>query len=593
MNKSLKEILSSSFILSVSGWRSIFASDGNENSLSENIPSSHAWIMIAAGISLGEFFKKETPRPIKIKIALGRDTRPTGKRIEESLLRGLLTHSNIEIEYLGISAITEIMAYTSRNEDIDGFIYVSASHNPVGYNGLKIGLSEGGCLNEKKSNELINLFLNTVNSPEITNTLHRADKKTQISHKILEIFKQTKPKKEALISYEEMAKEIVLSTSPLVKENILAGIKEKTLGIVGEMNGSSRFASIDPTFFKSLFLKTDWYNTELGKFSHGIVPEGKNLDLCQKLLLEKNKKDPDFIIGYVPDCDGDRGNIVYFNEEMREVFPLEAQEGFALVVLAELSFHLYQKEKEDIQDKKPIAVIVNDATSLRIEEICKVFSASVFRAEVGEANVVSLADKKTEEGWHVIILGEGSNGGSIIPPSRVRDPIYTISSLVKLLSINDIYKNWFSLSKIEVPKKKTIFSILKTLPNYVTTNAFEEKALVKLEIKDQAKLKKKFISLFNKHHKMLQEWLPDFSLWKIISYEGTKTILDEPFEKENASGGLKILILNSEEKILGSIWVRKSKTEPVFRILIDLKNGTKNQEESIREWIKALLVQSS
>lgn len=591
MNKSLKEILSSSFILSVSGWRAIFANDGKESSLSSNIPSSHAWIMIAAGISLGEFFKKENSRPIKI--ALGRDTRPTGKRIEESLLRGILTHSNIEIEYLGISAITEIMAYTSWKEDLDGFIYVSASHNPVGYNGLKIGLAEGGCLNEEKSNELIKLFLNLINSPDINNILERADKKTQISNKTLEIFKQTNPKKEALLSYERMAREIVLSLYPQVEEEILKGLKEKSFGIIGEMNGSSRFASIDPSFFKSLYIKTDWYNTELGKFSHGIVPEGPNLDLCQKILLEKNKKDSNFILGYVPDCDGDRGNVVYFNEEAKQVFPLEAQEGFALVVLAELSFHLYQNKKENIKDKKPIAVIVNDATSLRIEEICKAFSASVFRAEVGEANVVSLADKKTEEGWHVIILGEGSNGGSIIPPSRVRDPLYTVCSLIKLLSIKEIYESWFTLSHLEVPREQTIYNILKTLPRYITTNAFEEKALLRLEVKDQAKLKKRFISLFDKHNKILKEWLPLFSNWKVISYEGTKTILDEAFEREKATGGLKILLLNEKEETLGFIWLRKSKTEPVFRVLIDLKEGTREQEDSLREWVKTILIRST
>lgn len=591
MNKNLKEILSSSFILSVSGWRSIFASDRNENSLSSHIPSSHAWIMIAAGIALGDFFKRNSSR--SIKIALGRDTRPTGKRIEESLLRGILNHPNIEIEYLGISAITEIMAYTSQKEDIDGFIYVSASHNPVGYNGLKIGLSQGGCLDENKSKELIKIFLDIINSSDISKTLERIDKKTLISQKILEIFRQTEFKKEALKTYEKMAKEIVLSSYPKVEEEILENLKNKNLGIVGEMNGSSRFASIDPKFFQNLFLKTAWQNTELGIFSHGIVPEGDNLKECQKFLLEKNKKDSSFVLGYVPDCDGDRGNIVYFNKEKKEVLPLEAQEGFALVVLAELSFYLYQNKKENIQEKKPIAIVVNDATSLRIEEIAQVFSASIFRAEVGEANVVSLADKKTEEGWQVIILGEGSNGGSIIPPSRVRDPIYTVSSLIKLLSVKEIYESWFTLSNLEIPKEQTLENILKTLPSYVTTSAFEEKALVRLDQKDQAKLKKRFLSLFEKHNKMIKEWLGNFSHSQIISYEGIKTIEGVPFEKEEASGGLKIILLDNNRETLGSLWIRKSKTEPVFRVLVDLKKGTKEQEEPLREWVKTLLIRSS
>ena len=59
---------------------------------------------------------------------------------------------------------------------------------------------------------------------------------------------------------------------------------------------------------------------------------------------------------------------------------------------------------------------------MRIEEIAEAFYASVYRAEVGEANVVNLARSLRDKGFTVPILGEGSNGGNITHPAAVRIP---------------------------------------------------------------------------------------------------------------------------------------------------------------------------
>ena len=44
----------------------------------------------------------------------------------------------------------------SRNAD--GFMYISASHNPVGHNGIKFGLSSGGVLNGTENAKLVKEF---------------------------------------------------------------------------------------------------------------------------------------------------------------------------------------------------------------------------------------------------------------------------------------------------------------------------------------------------------------------------------------------------------------------------------------------------
>ena len=72
----------------------------------------------------------------------------------------------------------------------------------------------------------------------------------------------------------------------------------------------------------------------------------------------------------------------------------EAQEVFALSVLAELAYLNWSGT-----DTGKTAVAINGPTSMRIEEIAKTFGAEIFRAEVGEANVVNLASELRDKGY--------------------------------------------------------------------------------------------------------------------------------------------------------------------------------------------------
>ena len=139
----------------------------------------------------------------------------------------------------------------------------------------------------------------------------------------------------------------------------------------------------------------------------------------------------------MPDNDGDRGNIVYINDRTGCAEILEAQEVFALSVLSELEFMKQTAAAAQGASAAPgakLAVAVNGPTSMRIERIAEAYGVEVFRAEVGEANVVNLAAEKRAEGFEVRILGEGSNGGNITHPATVRDPLNTIFALIKLIA---------------------------------------------------------------------------------------------------------------------------------------------------------------
>ncbi len=50
------------------------------------------------------------------------------------------------------------------------------------------------------------------------------------------------------------------------------------------MNGSSRINSIDKELIESLGLKIELHNDKIGIFKHNIIPEGKSLNKCKKLL---------------------------------------------------------------------------------------------------------------------------------------------------------------------------------------------------------------------------------------------------------------------------------------------------------------------
>ncbi len=77
---------------------------------------------------------------------------------------------------------------------------------------------------------------------------------------------------------------------------------------------------------------------------------------------------------------------------------LQAQEVFALVAMAELS--AIRKENKEAK----LAIAVNGPTSMRIDDICKALDVKVARSEVGEGNVVELAQQKRDEGYIVRIL---------------------------------------------------------------------------------------------------------------------------------------------------------------------------------------------
>ncbi|AHH07968.1 Phosphomannomutase [Borrelia anserina BA2] len=428
-------------IFSPSGFRKIFAKSKDENSTDYEINDDDKILIALITFTISNYLKDKPKEYINI----GLDSRATGNIISEITIKTLILN-NDNVNFFGILPIPEILAHTKISQNSKGFIYISASHNPKGYNGIKTGLDDGGVLNSNEIKKIISqIKVNIKNKNLINNLIKKLQNfNTNASHlKTYEtiITTQNQNKLKSYNSYKSLMQQIIYSDKhnqkniDILKENI----KKEPIGIIGEMNGSSRINSIDKEIIESLGIKSEFHNTEIGIFKHGMTPEGTSLNMCKQILEQKFKKDNDFQLGYVPDCDGDRGNLVTIQKQEQATI-IAPQKIFALSVLSELSYLYYM----DIKDN--LAVVVNDATSLNIEKIASLFNTKVYRVEVGEANLTEMADILRNQGLVVKIFGEGSNGGNITYPSKVRDPLTTVLSIIKLLKIKDLYKIWCKLS---------------------------------------------------------------------------------------------------------------------------------------------------
>ncbi|MCL2441799.1 MAG: phosphatidylglycerol lysyltransferase [Treponema sp.] len=575
-------------ILSASGWRGVFAADGDEESKTDQITARHK---VFAGTAARIFAEYLGGSPV---VLLGTDTRPTGKAIIEAMIPVLLS-LGCDVRYAGIVAAPEIMAWArcfNKNKSC-GFIYVSASHNPIGHNGLKFGLTDGGVLAAEEANKLITsfrAFMEEDKNKNLSVSSATSAHKIGCDSSLREVFDTIEHKKaECLKAYYDFCGEVVWGEKKNNEHSITSvlqnSLKKQPLGIVCDFNGSARTVSIDKEFFSAAGFKFESINDKPGQIVHRIVPEGESLEPCVKFLEDVRKRDTSFMLGYVPDCDGDRGNLVIWDDIINKARALEAQEVFALACVAELAHLVWTGDiSYNSEGKIPgkAAVAINDPTSMRIDRIAENFGVSIFRAEVGEANVVNLARNLRKEGYLVRILGEGSAGGNITHPSAVRDPINTVLAIAKMLTIKSIngksglFEIWCKCSG-QMTKYRSDFTladIIASLPSFITTAAYNENAIMRIKTTDHAVLKERYQEVF------LQEWEEKkdelntrfgFCRWEAIAYNGTEEKRNIKRFGDAGKGGLKVLFFGKDGKEKAYIWMRGSATEPVFRIMADVE----------------------
>jgi phosphomannomutase len=622
-------------ILSSSGWRKVFAFHGEdeslapwsdrkgtagqdkaEDSLSGRICGGDKVIVALMAEAFGKaVLGKVQERQAKPAVLLGMDSRPTGPAIADIFAR-VLIGMGIEVRHLFIVAAPEIMAYAGicagksfdDPEHAEGFAYISASHNPPGHNGLKFGIGSGGVLSGSEIAPLIaslKAALAARDAPAHALDLTRAAPLSELvaCYQACTAWKRRSVSAYTLFSHELVTGKGSMEEQAAYLDALAEACTAHPLGIVAELNGSARSVSIDRDFLEGIGVSVEFHNAQPGMFVHRIVPEGSSLELCMELLEKAHGKNPAFQLGYVPDCDGDRGNLVLYDSRQKKARLLEAQEVFSLACLVELADIAREGAgRPGDSGSRKTAIVVNDGTSMRIEKLAGLFGAKVFRAETGEANVVSLADRMRSEGWTVRILGEGSNGGNITHPARVRDPLATLGAMIRLLRLPDsgeapgLFRLWTGLASLKGFSTGIgsfdLSDVIASLPRWATTSVFEPRAALKIVSSDKVALKIRYRELF------LAEWERRRGLlesrfgimsWKAFASLGTKEWeVGEDFAA-SGQGGLRLVFLDGNGRGKAFLWMRGSGTEPVFRIMADIEGGDRDDEAWFLDWHAAMV----
>ncbi|MBN2288571.1 MAG: hypothetical protein JXQ83_04510 [Candidatus Glassbacteria bacterium] len=576
-----REFLDST-IISFSGWRRVFAADGGEESRTDKINAVSA---LFAGVAAAAFARwlaeRSTRRPA---VAVATDTRPTGPAIAACVLRALLA-GNIRVRYLSVAPTPEALAYAASRAEVDGLVYITASHNPLGHNGLKFSAGDGGVISADQAEQVKKLCLETFGSPQSLGRLAR--EMAAVGREALSGVLASTPqdKQASLAAYREAVDRVVAGGAEpgdpaRVMSRLKEGISGRPLGVVAELNGSARTCSIDERYLLDLGVRVCVLGGEPGRVEHAILPEGEALLPACRALERQAGRDSSFELGYVPDNDGDRGNVVIVTRD-GTARPLEAQEVFALAVAAELSFTVARglvKYGPDGLPDPPLAVVVNGPTSGRVERLAGCFGARVFRAEVGEANVIGLACRKRGEGCLVPIVGEGSNGGNITHPGRVRDPLNTVLGFIRLLRLEgvlDIFRE--RLAQVAAEKLPGpgagLEELAGALPRYSSTGGYEKRSLVQIGTADHGALKTRYEEFFRRRWSELGPVLGrrlGVADYRFVNYEGLREIPGPGGRSAGGRGGFKVLLLDRSGREAGFLWMRGSRTEPVFRVMADV-----------------------
>jgi len=347
-----------------------------------------------SGLAFGTYLKEK-------KVFVGRDTRVSGEVLKSSLISGLLASGKDVID-LGIVPTPTVGFLIEKIEKAGGVI-ITASHNPLPYNGIKFFSSKGCFLNEKEGKCFLNILKR-------------------------ENFKIFKEPGNLFYMHDGVEKHF----SSIYKKIDIEKIKKRKFKIVVDCCQGVG-AIFSEKFLKNLGCKVILINSKpLGKFSHNPEPLPENLiQLCKSVIEEKAD------IGFAQDPDGDRLAVV--SEEGKPI-------GEELTIVLAI---------EQVLSKKISPVVVNLSTTSLVEEISKKFNACVYRTKIGEINVVEKMKKVKS-----VIGGEG-NGGVIWKESHYgRDSYVGMALILELLAsknipISEIIKEY---PDFYMEKKKLYFS---------------------------------------------------------------------------------------------------------------------------------------
>lgn len=349
------------------------------------------------------------------KVVIGRDARPSGEMVSK-LVAATLQSMGMHVVDLGLST-TPTVELAVTLENAGGGIILTASHNPVQWNALKLLNGKGEFISENDGKELLELAESGKYS---FSEVKKLGKYTTQDH------------------YIQKHIDLILNLD-LVDINAIRDRKFKV--VVDAVNSTGGIAI--PKLLKALGVAEirELYCYPDGNFPHNPEPLPENItQICNELANGK------YDLGFVLDPDVDRLAIVSedgtpFGEE------------YTLVAVADY-----------VLTHTPGNTVSNLSSTRALRDITEKHGNEYHSSAVGEVNVV----EKMKE-TNAVIGGEG-NGGIIYPESHYgRDALVGIALFLTHLAksgkscshLRAMYPNYhISKNKIELNQGIDVDAIL-------------------------------------------------------------------------------------------------------------------------------------
>ncbi|MCD6113460.1 MAG: phosphoglucosamine mutase [Bacteroidales bacterium] len=328
-------------------------------------------------------FIKNRAKNKNIKIVVGRDARISGNMVNNIIVNTLVA-MGIDVIDTGLST-TPTVEIAVCDSKADAGIIITASHNPMHWNALKLLNNNGEFVSDKEGKEIINIADNE--------NFEFAD-----VQKLGKIITDN--------SYIDKHIDKILKLSLVDTE----AIKKKKFKIAFDGVNSTGGIAI-PKLLKALGVETVYtINCEpTGIFSHNPEPIPANLVEISDTVKEK-KAD----LGFVVDPDVDRLAIICENGEM-------FGEEYTLVAVSD---YILKNKKGN--------TVSNLSSTKALKDVTEKYGGNYFASAVGEVNVVEMMKKQ-----NAIIGGEG-NGGVIYPELHYgRDALVGIALFLSHLALSD------------------------------------------------------------------------------------------------------------------------------------------------------------
>ena len=323
-------------------------------------------------------------------IMLGRDTRPSGEELLENV-SAQLQKCGRNVIILGIVP-TPTIQYMVQNTEAQGGIVITASHNPIEWNGFKFIRNDG--------------------------TFFRADECEKLFSKI---------DKNHVSMQNDSIGEIVQDVNAVQKHIIniiglscvdVSQIRKRKFNVVIDAVNGAGYDAV-PQLLETLNCEVIRINCDpSGDFVRGPEPLANNLGMLSETVKETNAD-----IGLALDPDADRLAVVSnIGKPIGDEYTL---------ALAADGYIRQKKSKETF--------VINLSTSMILEKIANKNDCKVISTAVGEINVV---EKMIEIGAE---LGGEGNGGVILKECHLgRDSLVACALVLNRLaqtdeSIHDIF----------------------------------------------------------------------------------------------------------------------------------------------------------